>query len=328
MLTAAGFPLQHQWNTLWASEIGKWLLNQGLRIVIVTLSAVLIIRFLTWGIGTMTRRLDREFAQSEAVVRSEATKHRQAVASVVLWTLTALVVVGTGINIAGVLNISLTGFAFSASVVGAALGFGAQRIVQDLLSGFFIITEKQYGFGDLVELYIQGQTTESTGTVEDVTLRVTKLRSTEGAMMSIPNGLIVKSTNLSRDWARAIIDIPVPTTVDLARVNDVLHDVCQQAVVDPTLAQLLLDPPSLMGVENIEVGRVNLRLVARTLPGKQFDVGRRIRAKVVAALAQSGVALVGDSRPTVTALAVPTRKDSNDNGPGESAHKPESESAT
>ena len=90
--------------------------------------------------------------------------------------------------------------------------------------GFFIITEKQYGFGDLVQLTI-GRADDAEGTVEDVTLRVTKLRSTEGEMFTIPNGQIVKSINLSKDWARAVVDIPVPTTADLNQVNEVLHGV-------------------------------------------------------------------------------------------------------
>ena len=95
-------------------------------------------------------------------------------------------------------------------MLGAALGFGAQRLVQDLLSGFFIITEKQYGFGDLVSLTVASINTPAEGTVEDVTLRVTRLRSTEGEMFTIPNGQIVKTVNLSKDWARAVIDIPGP----------------------------------------------------------------------------------------------------------------------
>ena len=99
------------------------------------------------------------------------------------------------------------------------MGFGAQRIVQDLLSGFFIITEKQYGFGDLVELAISGVADDARGTVEDVTLRVTKLRSSEGEMFTIPNGQIVKALNLSKDWARAVVDIPVPTSAAVLLVN-------------------------------------------------------------------------------------------------------------
>ena len=107
--------------------------------------------------------------------------------------------------------------------------------------------------------------TPAEGTVEDVTLRVTKLRSAEGEMFTIPNGQIVKTLNLSKDWARAVVDIPVPTSADLNKVNDVLHDVARTAIEDRPLKDLLLDAPQLMGVESIELDTVNLRMVARTL---------------------------------------------------------------
>ena len=99
-------------------------------------------------------------------------------------------------------------------------------------------------------------------------------------MFTIPNGQIVKTVNLSKDWARAVIDIPVPTSADLNVVNDVLHGVAEKAMEDPSLSALLLDAPQMMGVESIELDTVNLRMVARTLPGKQFEVGRRLRVLV------------------------------------------------
>lgn len=196
------------------------------------------------------------------------------------------------VDIANQLGLPLGSLVAPAAVLGAALGFGAQRIVQDLLSGFFLITEKQYGFGDLVELTVNGGGT-ARGTVEDVTLRVTKLRTSDGEMYTVPNGLIVKSRNLSKDWARAVVDIPVPTAADLNRVNDVLSDVTKAAMQDNGLPDLLLDEPSLMGVESIEVDTVNLRMVARTLPGKQFEVGRELRALVVSALRRADIATSG-----------------------------------
>ncbi len=191
-------------------------------------------------------------------------------------------------------------------MLGAAVGFGAQRLVQDLLAGLFIITEKQYGFGDLVSLTVSGVTEPAEGTVEDVTLRVTKLRSGQGEMLTIPNGYIVKAVNRSKDWARAVIDIPVPTSADLSVVNDVLHGVAQRAMSDSSLSALLLDAPALMGVESIELETVKLRMVARTLPGKQFEVGRRIRVLVVRALRRAGVVSRREvTLPAVEAIAHP-----------------------
>jgi small conductance mechanosensitive channel len=181
-------------------------------------------------------------------------------------------------------------------VLGAALGFGAQRVVQDLLSGFFIITERQYGFGDLVQLTL-GSNNDALGTVEDVTLRVTKLRTSEGEMYTIPNGQIMKSLNLSKDWARAVVDIPVPASADPTHVNKVLADVCDTAMDDPGLKELLLEKPKIKGIESIELDTVNVQIVAKTLPGKQFEVGRKLRLHVVAALMRAGIVTSGDNSP-------------------------------
>ncbi len=287
-----------RWHALWRSEIGEWVITKGLRIVLLLIGAVLASRFITWAARRVTRRLELGFQASDALVRSEASKHRQAVASVISWVSVAMLAVVVGVEITAILDVPVGSLVGPAAVIGGALGFGAQKLVQDLLSGFFIITEKQYGFGDLVQLSMVGASVEALGTVEDVTLRVTKLRTADGEVFTVPNGNIVRSLNLSKDWARAVVDIPIPTSADLNRVNEVLHQVCENArEADAPLRDLLLDQPSIMGVESIELGVVNLRMVARTLPGKQFEVGRRLRIQVVRALASAGVVTAGEVKP-------------------------------
>lgn len=280
--TVLATSIAQHWHNFWRGEIGDWILNRGLRIVMLLIAAVLAARFVTWLANRVTRRLDLGFTESDALVRSEATKHRQAVASVISWV-----------------SVPVGALVGPAAVLGAALGFGAQRLVQDLLAGFFIIVEKQYGFGDLVELSMVGSPENAAGTVEDVTLRVTKLRSSEGEVFTVPNGNIVKSVNLSKDWARAVVDIPVPTSADLGRVNEVLHQECEHARHDSLLGELLLDEPTVMGVERIEVDTVTLRLVARTLPGKQFEAGRQLRVLVIRALTRAGIVTAADARAAV-----------------------------
>jgi small conductance mechanosensitive channel len=272
-------------------DLTHWLLTKGLHIVLVVLFAVIVTRIIRWVAGRISRRLTKGDPR-DATVRSETVKHGQAVASVISSVAIALLYVVVGIDIANQLGLPLGSLVAPAAVLGAALGFGAQRIVQDLLSGFFLITEKQYGFGDLVELSVTAGGS-AVGTVEDVTLRVTKLRTSDGEMYTVPNGQIVKSLNMSKDWARAVVDVPVPTSADLNKVNDVLCDVAKAAMADDGLPNLLLDEPSLMGVESIEVDTVNLRMVARTLPGKQFEVGRELRALIVSSFRRNGIATSG-----------------------------------
>ncbi|MDH6196583.1 small-conductance mechanosensitive channel [Mycobacterium frederiksbergense] len=292
--TVLALPLAARWHDFWRGEIGVWILTTGLRIALLVIGGVLAARFINWAAQRVVRRIDAEYQESDALVRSESAKHRQAVASVISWVSVALLFVIVGVEVTDALEVPIASLVAPAAVLGAALGFGAQRIVQDLLAGFFIITEKQYGFGDLVRLTI-GAANEAEGTVVDVTLRVTKLRSSEGEMYTVPNGQIVKALNLSKDWARAVVDIPVPVSVDLNLVNDVLNDVAEKAAEDRELSKLLLDKPQLMGVESIGVDTVNLRMVARTLPGKQFDVGRRLRVRVVRALRRAGVVTSSDA---------------------------------
>lgn len=272
------------------STLTQWLLTKGLHIALVLLFAVITTRAIRWIAGRISRRLSG--ADDEQTVRSETVKHRQAVASVISSVAIGLLYVMVAVDIANQIGLPVGSLVAPAAVLGAALGFGAQRIVQDLLSGFFVITEKQYGFGDLVELSVNAGG-EARGTVEDVTLRVTKLRTGDGEVFTVPNGLIVKSLNLSKDWARAVIDIPVPTSADINKVNDVLRTVSTAATNENGLPDLLLDEPQLMGVESIELDTVNLRMVARTLPGKQFEVGRKLRALVVSALRREDIATSG-----------------------------------
>ena len=267
----------------------EWLSGPGLEVLLLLTGAVLLARFCGWAGERITDRIDANARETDALVRSEASKHRHSLAQVATWATIVAIYCVTALLVLSRLGVPLAGLVAPATVAGVALGFGAQRIVQDLLAGFFIITERQYGFGDVVRLAVIGIGEPRTGTVEDVTLRVTQIRTVDGEVVVTPNGQIVQVVNLSRDWARAVIDIPLPTGTDISRVSEVLHTVGEQAYADPGLRTLLLDEPSVMGVESLEVDQLNVRMVARTLPGKQFDVGRDLRARALIALRADGM---------------------------------------
>jgi moderate conductance mechanosensitive channel len=273
------------------TDVSQWARSSGLEIVLLVTGAILLTRFATWAGDKITERIDANARETDALVRSEASKHRHAVAQVVTWTTLVLIYCVTAVLVVRRLGVPVAGLVAPATVVGVALGFGAQRLVQDILSGFFIIAEKQYGFGDVVRITVAGTPGPATGTVEDVNLRITRLRSVNGEVIITPNGQIVQVTNLSRDWARAVVDVPVPASADVARIIELLKQVGVEAYNDAELHPLLLDPPSVMGVESLEVDKFQVRMVARTLPGKQFDVGRALRARIAAALRHEGIRL-------------------------------------
>jgi small conductance mechanosensitive channel len=272
-----------------STDLTIWLRSAGLEIVLLILGAVLFSRLATFIRDRITRKIDAGFQSSDALVRTEAAKHRHALAQVVTWVVLTIVYVLVGIEVLRRLGFAVTGLVAPAAVLGAAIGFGAQRIVQDILAGFFLITERQYGFGDVVRIAVTGSAEMAEGTIEDVTLRITTLRNADGEVITVPNGQIVKVTNLSKDWARAAIDVPIAASADITRINEILHEVGTKAYEDPRLKPLLLDEPSVMGVEDLTVDQMNIRMVARTLPGKQFEVGRELRVRVAAALRREGI---------------------------------------
>lgn len=271
-----------------------WLQVTGLPISLTVLGALILARFVGWAGGRVTERIDENYQQGDSLVRSEATKHRHSVAQVITWVVITLIYTLAIMTVLDQLNMPLTSLVAPATVLGAALGFGAQRVVQDILAGFFIITERQYGFGDTVQIAVTGSSKDAEGVIEDVTLRVTRMRNSDGEVITVPNGQIVKAVNLSKDWARAVVDVPIPATADVNHVNDILHRVGVDAYEDKGLRPLLLDTPTVMGVESLEVDQVSVRMVARTLPGKQFQVGRALRVRVITALRHAGITVAAD----------------------------------
>jgi small-conductance mechanosensitive channel len=270
-------------------EVLDWLSGRGLEVVLIVLASVLLARLVAWVGSRITERIDARSIGGDALVRSEAAKHRHSLTQVLTWAAIVMIYSIAIFYILDRLGVPVSGLVAPATVLGVGLGFGAQRIVGDVLAGFFLITERQYGFGDVVSISVNGAPEPATGTVEDVTLRITRVRSTNGEVVIVPNGQIVKVVNLSRDWARAVVDVPVPSGADVNRVNEMLREVGREAFRDPALRPLLLDPPSVMGVESLGLDQVNVRLVARTLPGKQFEVGRDLRARVMSAFREQGM---------------------------------------
>jgi small-conductance mechanosensitive channel len=199
------------------------------------------------------------------------------VIAVVIWSVAVITVLSElGVNLAPLIA--------GAGIVGVALGFGAQSVVRDFLSGLFMLLENQYGVGDVVDLGA------ATGTVEGVSLRTTRLRDLDGVVWHVPNGQVLRVGNKSQQWARALVDIPIAYDADLDRALEVIREVAAALPADAALGELLVDAPTVLGVESLAPERVVLRIVARTRPQEQAPVAREIRARVKAALDAAGIA--------------------------------------
>jgi small conductance mechanosensitive channel len=286
------------------SDVTAWARGNLILMVLLVIGTILLTRFASWAAGRYLARIDAQASDSDELVRSETLKHRHAVTQVVTWSLLVIIYCVVAVLIVQLLGLPISSFVAPASIVGVAIGFGAQRVVQDILAGFFIVSERQYGYGDIITVAVTGNNTLSTGTVEEVTLRTTRIRSLSGEVITTPNGQIVQITNLSRDWARVVVDVPVPARVDVGHVSDMLRQVGKELYEEEEMRPLLLDPPSVMGVESLEVDHFNLRVVARTLPGKQFEVGRALRARITLVFLREGITLhssLNSAEPTGSA---------------------------
>lgn len=188
------------------------------------------------------------------------------VALIFVVTITLLTVLSVFINIGPLLA--------SVSVVGLAISFGAQSLVKDIISGTFILIEGQFGIGDVIQI---GQTG---GMVEKMTLRTTVLRDLHGAVHIIPNGEIKQVSNLTKTWSRAVIDVTITYGENVDRVVEALRAIGAQLQQDPEWAPLLIDQPEVLGIENLTDAGVVLRMTAKTLPLKQWEVARELRRRI------------------------------------------------
>src|SRR3984885_6263681 len=223
-------------------------------------------------------------AQAERAMVDERRKQRvralgsilRSIASITIFSIASVVILGDlGINLAPLLA--------SAGVVGIAIGFGAQSMVRDYLAGIFMLVEDQYGVGDVISIG------HATGTVENVTLRVTRLRDVSGIVWHIRNGAIEQVGNESQGWARAVVDYPVPYEVDLGEIRSLLTEAAQALWDEPDWRVVLLDPPEVWGAQEISGKEVTMRIVAKTAPLRQWEVERELRARVKSALALAGI---------------------------------------
>ncbi len=234
------------------------------------------------------KRITRHAADSEAdgsrgLFRERRQQRAQALGSI-LRSATSVIIFGiAGITIAGDLGLNLAPVLASAGVLGIALGFGAQSLVRDYLSGIFMLVEDQYGVGDVIDAG------DATGTVEAVNLRVTRLRDVNGVVWHVRNGTIARIGNESQGWARAVIDFPVTYRQNLPRVREVMKQTATDMWKEPRWRDVILEEPEVWGVESISSDSIMMRLVAKTIPLGQWEVARELRERLMIALEESDV---------------------------------------
>jgi moderate conductance mechanosensitive channel len=260
-----------------------WLLSHGIRIAIILVATILVL----WLARLAVRRMQRRMEGVESTTQELNLQRAATVTQALSYVIRVIVVTVAVLLILGEFAINLGPLIAGAGIIGVALGFGAQTLVRDFLSGFFILLENQFGVGDVITVNVQGQLV--TGKVEALSLRTTDIRSFDGTLHSVPNGNILYTGNKSKGWARAIVDVSVNYGENQDRVRGVLEELFEELRSDEAFHGWFFDGPSLLGVERLGQYDVVFRVVAETRPSKKGDVERALRQRITQRFAERGI---------------------------------------
>ncbi|MDT9685856.1 mechanosensitive ion channel family protein [Streptomyces sp. TRM76323] len=278
----------------WVEQNWATWVNTGLRILLIIAIAVTL-RFLVR--RALTKLIDRMNRSVQAVegtalggllVNAERRRQRSEAIGSVLRSVASFLIMGTAaLMVLGAFQIDLAPLLASAGVAGVAIGFGARNLVTDFLSGVFMILEDQYGVGDSIDAGV------ASGEVIEVGLRVTKLRGVDGEIWYVRNGEIKRIGNLSQGWATAAVDVTVRPTEDLDALRGLIEGVAEEMAAEEPWNERLWGPIEVLGLTEVLIDSMTLRVSAKTMPGKALGVEREIRWRVKRAFDAAGVRIVG-----------------------------------
>jgi small-conductance mechanosensitive channel len=239
--------------------------------------------------GVLPERLRNKtllVTDATSAILTERRRQRAETMGSVLRSLASVVILGTAtLMIMARLGVELAPLLTSVGIIGVAVGFGAQELVKDFIAGMFMLLEDQYGVGDVIDTGV------ATGTVEAVTLRITRLRDADGTVWYVRNGTITRVGNESQGWSRALIDVPVPYEADVSTVRELLKGIAADVWADPDFRDtMIVEEPQVYGLEQISGTAVIFRLSVKTVPATRLEVARELRLRIKKAFDEKGLA--------------------------------------
>jgi small conductance mechanosensitive channel len=255
-----------------------WLLNHGIPIVLILIVAWVARRILKIVISRFEKGLEQKGA-----VPSEQEKRVKTLSGIISTTISVIIYTAALMMIITECGINIGPLLAGAGIAGLAIGFGAQSLVKDVISGFFLIMEDQIRVGDVANIAGIG------GLVEAINLRTTRLRDLEGKVHIIPNGSIEVATNFTKDWSRALIEIGVAYKENVDNVISVLQGIGEEMRNDSAFKEVILEPMTVLGLDSFGDSSINIRLYFKTLPIKQWEVAREFRKRVKKVFDEKGI---------------------------------------
>ncbi|MGC5015262.1 mechanosensitive ion channel family protein [Streptosporangium sp. DT93] len=221
-------------------------------------------------------------------IMAERRRQRSETMGSVLKHVASVIILGTAVlTVLERLTVPIAPLLTSVGIVGVAIGFGAQELVKDFIAGMFMLLEDQYGVGDVIDAGA------AVGTVEAVTLRITRLRDADGRVWYVRNGTITRVGNESQGWSRATVDVPVAYASDVPAVRELLRATVEEMWDEPDFRSVIVEEPQVWGIEQISDTAVIFRISAKTLPSKQAEIARELRIRVKAALDRASIPIAG-----------------------------------
>jgi small-conductance mechanosensitive channel len=256
-----------------------WFATHGLRILAIAIGAFIAIKlidFVTW-------RIERAVEDEDPTTQSEREKRAATLGKIMRNTWTVLVSVVAIMMVLKQVGIDVGPILATVGIAGLAIGFGAQSLVKDVINGFFILLENNFRVGDVVKIG------DAAGLVESMSLRVTVLRDLEGKVHVVPNGHIDVVTNMTKEWSRVVLDVGVAYKEDVDRVMEILMETGKGLYEDPAFRPLIMEPMEILGVDNFGDSSVDIKVMMKTMPLKQWTVGRELRRRIKNDFDQKGI---------------------------------------
>lgn len=259
--------------------LSHWLTTSGIKVVGILIGLFVLSQASRW----MVRWIERWIPEKDPLQASEIKKRAQTLGNILRHVFLILISFIAILMILGELGIQLGPLLATAGIGALAIGFGAQSLVKDVISGFFIILENQYRIGDVIEA------AGVSGLVESLNLRRTVLRDLEGRVHTIPNGEIKVVSNLSKEWSRSVLDLGISYREDLDQVFDLLREIGKELESEEPFKSAILEPLQILGVERFGESQLVIRMMVKTMPLKQWEVGRELRRRIKIRFDEKGI---------------------------------------
>lgn len=260
-------------------NITTWLTTSGIKVFGILIALIILSQMSKW----IVKWLEKFIPEKDPLQAIEAKKRAHTLGNILRHALLIVIFFIALLMILGELGIQLGPLLATAGIGALAIGFGAQSLVKDVISGFFIILENQYRIGDAIEV------AGVSGLVESVSLRRTVLRDLEGKVHTMPNGEIKIVSNLSKEWARSVLDVGISYREDVDQVLKLLEEIGRELGVEEPWKSAILEPLKILGVERFGESQLVIRVVVKTVPLKQWDVGRELRKRIKNRFDEKGI---------------------------------------